>query len=175
VLSWRKNLENGSFSGTLTGNINNMSITDVKNGDLNEETFFGERDKAFLLASAPDSKFTLNVNYERDWFNAGVGLTRFSKVELLDFQVFEDPADLGYASFADLLVGATDTYDPKLVTDLVLGFRLSPALKLNVGANNLFNVYPDQQDDWVEGGGYWDAVQMGFGGAYYYSRLNFQF
>ena len=40
---------------------------------------------------------------------------------------------------------------------------------------NLLNIYPDQQDDWVEGGGYWDAVQMGFSGAYYYARLGFNF
>ena len=52
---------------------------------------------------------------------------------------------------------------------------LSSNLKLNVGSNNLFNIYPDQQDDWTEGGGYWDAVQMGFGGAYYYAKLNYRF
>ncbi len=39
----------------------------------------------------------------------------------------------------------------------------------------MFNVYPDQQDDWVEAGGYWDAVQMGFSGAYYYARLGLKF
>jgi iron complex outermembrane receptor protein len=48
-------------------------------------------------------------------------------------------------------------------------------MKLSLGANNLFNIYPDQQDDWVEAGGYWDAVQMGFSGAYYYARLGFNF
>ena len=48
-------------------------------------------------------------------------------------------------------------------------------VKLQIGANNLFNEYPDQQDDWVEGGGYWDAVQMGFGGAYYYAQMAFSF
>jgi len=27
----------------------------------------------------------------------------------------------------------------------------------------------------TEGGGYWDAVQMGFGGAFYYARVNYNF
>ncbi|MDC6351608.1 TonB-dependent receptor [Zeaxanthinibacter sp. PT1] len=173
VLSWRKNFADSRFSATFTGNINNMTITEVKNGNLDEQTFFGERDKAFLLASAPDSKFTLNLNYDKDWFNAGLGFTRFSRIELLDFQTFEDPAD--YGGFQNQIVAATDTYDPKLVTDLVLGFELWDNLKLNVGANNLFNVYPDQQDDWTEAGGYWDSVQMGFSGTFYYTRLGFNF
>ncbi len=173
VVSWTKNFEGSSFSATFTGNLNNMKIKEVKNGTLDEQIFFGERDKAFLLASAPESKLTLNLNYARGWFSGGLGLTHFSKIDLLDFQMFEDPAD--YGGFANQIIAATDTYDPKLITDVVLGFDLSQDLKLNVGANNLFNVYPDQQDDWTEAGGYWDSVQMGFGGAYYYSRLSFAF
>lgn len=173
VLSWNKNLDDGSLSATFTGNLNDMDIKDVNNGNLDEQTFFGERDKAFLLASAPGSKLTLNLNYNKNKFDVGMGFTRFSSIELLDFQMLEPTSD--YDSFADQIDQATDSYDPKLVTDLVLGYQLSENLKLNVGANNIFNEYPDQQDDWVEGGGYWDAVQMGFGGAYYYARLGFNF
>ncbi|WP_420322466.1 TonB-dependent receptor [Flagellimonas sp.] len=173
VLSWRKPLAEGSFSATFIGNFNDMEIKEVKNGALDEQTFFGERDKSFLLTSAPKSKLILNLNYERDWFNAGLAFNHFSEVELLDFQMFEDPAD--YGGFANLVEAATDTYGAKLTTDLVMGFDLCDDLNLSVGANNLFNIYPDQQDDWTEAGGYWDAVQMGFGGAYFYSRLNFSF
>ena len=173
VLAWKKNIDNGSLSATFTGNLNSMDIKNVNNGNLDAETFFGERDKAFLLASAPESKLTLNLNYKKNKFDAGLGFTRFSSIELLDFQMLEPTAD--YGSFANKIAAATDSYNPALVTDLVLGFQLCESLKLNVGANNIFNEYPDQQDDWVEGGGYWDAVQMGFGGAYYYARLGFSF
>ena len=60
---------------------------------------------------------------------------------------------------------------------LTVGYKLSKQLKLSVGANNLFNIYPDKQDEQgnTEAGGYWDAVQMGFSGAYYYARLGFTF
>ncbi len=173
VLAWKKKFGENAVGATLTGNVNQMKITEVKNGSLDEQTFFGERDKAFLLASAPESKFGLNLTYDRKWFNAGLSFTRFSEVKLLDYQMLEDVAD--YPSFADQIVAATDTYSAKMVTDLTLGFKLSKSLKLNVGGNNIFNIYPDQQDDWVEAGGYWDAVQMGFGGAYYYARLGFNF
>ena len=173
VLAWKKSFDDNRLSATFTGNINDMKIDKVNNGSLDEQTFFGERDKGFLLASAPKSKFTLNMNYSRDRFDAGLAFTHFSKVELLDYQMYEPTSD--YASFEDQINQATDTYDARLVTDLVFGYQLCDGLKLNVGANNLFNVYPDQQDDWVEGGGYWDSVQMGFGGAYYYAKIGFTF
>ena len=173
VLAWKKKSGDNSFGATLLGNINNMEVNSVNNGTLDEQTFFGEREKAFLLASAPDNKFSLNLNYARKWFDAGLAFTRFSEVQLLDYQMYEDVAD--YGSFANQIKAATDTYGAKIVTDLTLGFKLSSATKLSIGANNLLNIYPDQQDDWVEAGGYWDAVQMGFGGAYYYARLGFRF
>ena len=174
ILSWKLSLGNdSSFGATFLGNFNDMKIDKVNNGSLDEQTFFGERDKAFLLASAPKSKMSLNLNYDKKWFDAALTFTHFSEIELLDFQTFEDPAD--YGGFDQLITAATDTYGAKMVTDLNLGFELSESLKLNVGSNNLFNVYPDQQDDWTEAGGYWDSVQMGFGGAYYYTKLNFTF
>lgn len=173
VLSHKAQIGEGTFTSSLIGNFNDMSITAVKNGGLDEQTFFGERDKAFLLASAPDSKLILNLKYDINKFDVALGLNRFSEVTLLDFQMFEDPAD--YGGLAQQIIAATDTYESKITTDLNLGYKISDNLKLNVGSNNLFNVYPDQQDDWSEAGGYWDSVQMGFGGAYYYAKLNLQF
>ncbi len=157
VLSWKKKFEDQTFSATLVGNINDMKIGSIKNRALDKEIFFGEREKAFLLASAPKNKFGLNLSYDKKSFNTGLAFTRFSKVKLIDYG------------------GAVDNYDPKIVTDLTLGYKLCKSAKLSIGANNLFNIYPDQQDADVEGGGYWDAVQMGFSGAYYYARLGFNF
>ncbi len=158
ILSWKGNYDFGNLSATLAGNINNMYIKEVKNGALDEGTFFGEREKAFLLASAPDSKFSLNTNYSTEKFNAGIGLTRFSEIILIDF------------------VDTEDVYDAKITADLNLGYKLTENLKLTIGGNNIFNEYPDQQNDGeTEAGGYWDAVQMGFSGAYYYARLDFNF
>ncbi|SHI36864.1 TonB-dependent receptor [Aquimarina spongiae] len=158
ILSWKGNFDFGNISATLAGNINNMTIEEVKNGNLDESIFFGEREKAFLLASAPDSKFAFNANYSKDKFNAGLGLTHFSEIVLIDFADTED------------------VYGAKITADLNAGYQLSDNLKLTLGGNNIFNEYPDQQNDGeTEAGGYWDAVQMGFGGAYYYARLDFNF
>ncbi len=159
VLAWKKTIDNSNFGATLVGNFNNMKVSEVNNGTLglDKESFFGEREKAFLLASAPANKFGLNLNYSNKWFNTGLAFTRFSEVSLVDYG------------------GANDIYTSKIVTDLTFGFKLNDSMKLSLGANNLFNIYPDQQDVDVEAGGYWDAVQMGFSGAYYYARLGFNF
>lgn len=183
VFSWKKSFNENRVSATLVGNINDMKIDKVKNGNLDEKTFFGERDRAFLLASAPPNKFGLNLNYGRKWFDAGLAFTRFSEVKLLDYQMSDlttedfrtSPDQTEDQLYAIQKKAATDTYGAKIVTDLTLGFKLSKSTKISIGANNLLNIYPDQQDDWVEAGGYWDAVQMGFNGAYYYARLGFNF
>ncbi|WP_309614530.1 TonB-dependent receptor domain-containing protein [Flavobacterium sp.] len=159
VMSWKNSFGSSKFGATLIGNINSMQVTHVNNGALDQETFFGAREIAFLKASAPNSKFGLNLNYERKWFDIGTAFTRFSKVVLVDY------------------AGANNVYDPKIVTDLTLGFQVIKQVKLTVGSNNLFNIYPTKQDESgnTEAGGYWDAVQMGFNGAYYYTRLSFKF
>ncbi|MCW2120085.1 TonB-dependent receptor [Flavobacterium sp. 7A] len=173
VFAWKKKIGAQTFGATLVGNINDMKITKVKNGSLDEQIFFGEREKAFLLASAPASKFGLNLSYQKNKLNAGLAFTRFSEIKLLDYQAIEPT--INYASFDEKIKLAADIYTAKITTDLTVGYKLTKATKLSIGANNLFNIYPDQQDDWVEGGGYWDAVQMGFGGAYYYARLGLNF
>lgn len=156
VLAWKKRFDDGSISATLSGNLNSMEIKSINNGSLDQDTFFGPVDRAILIASAPDSKFGLNLGYSKKKFTAGISATRFGGVILKNSPDTED------------------VYTPKIVTDLTLSHDLGSSLNLAIGANNLFNVYPDQQDD-GETGGYWDSVQMGFGGAYFYSRLAFNF
>lgn len=159
VAAWKDTFGSSKFGATVIGNINDMKVTRVNNGNLDRETFFGAREIAFLRASAPSSKFGLNLNYERKWFDAGAAFTRFSKVTLVDY------------------AGMNNVYNPKIVTDLTLGFKIVKQVKLTIGSNNLFNIYPTKQDESgnTEAGGYWDSVQMGFNGAYYYTRLSFKF
>ncbi len=159
VLAWKKSYGDNKFGVTFVGNTNKMKVTKVKNGNLDQETFFGAREIAFLKASAPNSKFGLNLNYSKNSFDAGMAFTRFSKVVLVDY------------------AGMDNVYQAKIVTDLTLGVKVTKQLKISIGSNNLFNIYPTKQDESgnTEAGGYWDSVQMGFSGAYYYTRLGFKF
>ena len=159
VLAWKKKTANSTYGVTLVGNVNDMKIKKVHNGALDAETFFGKREQAFLLASAPKNKFGLNLNYSHNKFDSGLAFTHFSKVVLIDY------------------AGLDNVYEAKINTDLTVGYKMTNHLKLTIGSNNLFNIYPTKQDESgnTEAGGYYDAVQMGFNGSYYYARLGFNF
>jgi iron complex outermembrane receptor protein len=159
----------------LIGNLNKLEIKKVHNGSLNPYTFFSGFSQAYLEAAAPDYKFGLNLGYSHKKFNANVTLTQFSEVQLQDFQWVDSPPSTKAEADA-LYLSATDTYEATLTTDVSLGYELTDKIKLTVGANNLFNKYPTPQfDGWTDQGGLADSVQMGSDGAYYFTRVSFNF
>jgi iron complex outermembrane receptor protein len=171
VINWRKKTANNEFSIDFSGNINYMKISKIKNKGLDEETFFGKRDRQFLLASAPKSKFNLGVNYQHKKIKTALNFTRFSKVELIDWQIIQPLSNFNYSEEERLKV-ATDTYNPKLTTDLHCSYQINKQLNLQLGVNNLFNIYPTKQGSFTDSGGLWDATQMGTNGSFYYTKLN---
>lgn len=180
IFTWSKNYDFKTINLSFAGNINNMSIGKIKNKELDQETFFGTRDQFFLLASAPKSKFNFNINYRYKKLTTNVSLTHFSKIELVDWQItqatqIEDP-DSPFINERDRFIKAKDIYNPKLTTDINTSYAISDKVTLRAGANNLFNVYPTtQQNKWTDSGGYWDAVQMGTNGSFFYTRLTYKF
>ena len=176
VLSYEKNVgSNGTIRTGLIGNFNDLKIDRINNGNLNEFTFFGPFSQAYLEAAAPDYKFGLNLGYSNSKFDASISLTQFSEVTLQDFQWVDSPATTQAEADA-LFPVATDIYEASLIADISIGYKLSDNLKLNVGANNLFNKYPTPQfDGWTDQGGLADSVQMGSDGMYIFTRLSFNF
>jgi iron complex outermembrane receptor protein len=164
-----------SFSGnqalrfSLAANLNNMVIDKIYTNQKlqgKENTYFGLREQYFLLASAPKSKFNFGIDYSKDKFFANLKLTRFGKVKLINW------SDNG-----DNIVdpGEVDTYNPKITADLSVGYNLKN-FTFTIGGVNLLNTYPDKHDPGLtESGGIWDAVQMGFSGAFYFARIGFKF
>jgi len=131
-----------------------------------ENTYFGLREQYFLLASAPKSKFNFGIDYSKDKFFANLKLTRFGKVKLINW------SDNG-----DNIVdpGEVDTYNPKITADLSVGYNMKN-FTFTIGGVNILNTYPDKHDPGLtESGGIWDAVQMGFSGAFYFARIGFKF
>jgi iron complex outermembrane receptor protein len=176
VLSYSTTVGNDNkINVGLIGNLNKLKIDKIHNGDLNEFTFFGPFSQAYLEAAAPDYKFGLNLGYSTSKFNAMVTLTQFSEVILQDFQWVDTPATTQPEADA-LYEVATDVYEAAMTVDLSLGYEFSKSLKLTLGANNLFNIYPTSQfDGWTDQGGLADSVQMGSDGTYVFSRLGFSF
>jgi iron complex outermembrane receptor protein len=172
VLNWKKVMDNSKISVDLSGNINHMKITEINNRMLDKETFFGKRDQQFLLASAPKSKFNLSLNYELKKIKASLIFTRFSRIELIDWQIQNSIADFNNSE-EERLHAATDIYQPKTTTDFHVSYQLNTTINLQFGVNNLFNIYPTKQNGFTDSGGLWDATQMGTNGSFYYTKFKF--
>ena len=171
VLNWKKEFENSTISLDLSGNINHMSISKIKNKNLDKETFFGKRDQQFLLASAPNSKFNFSINHQINKLKTSVSFTHFSKIKLIDWQIHKDLSNFNNSE-TERLEAAIDNYAPKITTDLHLSYQLNNLINFQLGVNNLFNIYPTKQNSFTDSGGLWDATQMGTNGSFYYTKLN---
>jgi len=191
VIDYNKKFGNHRVKGLLAANFQDMSIDDINIPEklsATEElrqTFFSDREQQFVLASAPNSKLALNLEYGYKAFTAGTRLTHYGEVVLLGYG--EDglginpmvPTD----NDPDVYVKDQYTYGAKLVTDLYFGYRFNSKFSLYAGADNLFNVHPDLgvapgARGWAyntETGGPWDAVQMGGNGMRLYTKIAFNF
>jgi iron complex outermembrane receptor protein len=156
IATYLLNIGKGRLNTTVAANFNDMKIKGVKTTALlagKEDIYFGKRDQAFLLASAPPSKLNFSLDYDINKLNVLVRLNHFSAINLTNWN------------------NDNDYYKPKLTTDVSIGYRLLKQLTLTVGGSNIFDVYPNHHDPGLtESGGMWDAVQMGFGGAFFFAR-----
>ncbi|MBK6483149.1 MAG: TonB-dependent receptor [Chitinophagaceae bacterium] len=162
VLNYSLTLGNNDRLGfSFVSNINSMQVDEVNTTGLlegKEDSYFGPRDSAFLVNSAPRSKFNLGIAYSHKDFSANLHINEWAPLTFYDF----DPKPY--------------TYDMKFTVDLTLGYNISDNISLNVGAVNLFNTYPDYYDPYqTESGGAWDAVQMGFDGTFLFAKVGLKF
>jgi iron complex outermembrane recepter protein len=191
IADYSKSSGVNTYKVLLAANFQDMTIDDVnvpsKLNDTEDhrKTFLSDREKAFILASAPKTKFSFNFDYGHKWFGVGTRLTYFGKIHLLGYGEDGLGIDPKVPSDADASVLLPDQYDykGKLVTDLYFSFGLNKYARLFVGADNLFNVHPSLgavqgAKLWAfnnETGGPWDAVQMGGNGMRLYARIAFNF
>ena len=173
ILNWRKHFENANISIALAGNINHMRIDKIHHKSLDKETFFGVRDRQFLLASAPKNKFNLAVNYQYKKTKTALSITRFSSQKLIDWQISKDLSNFNNSE-EERLAAATDFYNAKVTTDLHFSYQVSKLINFQIGSNNLFNIYPTMQNGFTDGGGLWDSLQMGTNGAFYYTKIKLE-
>ncbi|MBB3696192.1 TonB-dependent receptor [Flammeovirga yaeyamensis] len=161
VLAYSFDIDAHNFTTSVAGNINRMELGDITTNEKltgKEDIYFGEREQMFLLASAPNHKFNYTINHSYKKLATMIRLNQFSSVELMDWD------------------GEIDHYAGRLTTDIAITYSFNPKLRWTIGGNNIFNVYPTKQDPLsTETAGYWDPVQMGFNGAYFYTKFGINF
>ncbi|MBO0931128.1 TonB-dependent receptor [Fibrella aquatilis] len=160
VVNHSTNLGSGRLTTTLSGNFNRTKADDQFNLPTRlagqEDVFFSPNERGLIEVVNPRQKINLLLNFTGTKFGVTLANVYF-----------------GEATRNGFPYGPVQTFSGKVVTDLSLSYTLRPALTLTAGANNLLNVYPDQQ---AYGNSYFGVfkyapVQMGMNGAFYFVRL----
>jgi iron complex outermembrane receptor protein len=123
-------------------------------------TLFGRQARRDLVAATPRTKVVLTSNWSSGPVKALVRATRYG----------------GYTESSN--VAASDrSFGAKWIADAEIGYQLTAALDLAVGANNLFDSYPDKNGAVAfDGSGlYGGFAPFGLSGGFYYARVGLKF
>ncbi|WP_249674330.1 TonB-dependent receptor plug domain-containing protein [Pseudomonas abieticivorans] len=167
VNEWRQDLARyGQVRWSAAWNWNQTKIeklqaTPAKLASLGANyQLFDRRLQKDLTVATPSTKLILGNSWDIAAFKVNTTLTRFGSYVEADNNPINDRK-----------------FGAKWITDLDVAYALSKSLTVALGANNLFNVYPDKNGikDWAGGYEYGSFSPFGLGGAYYYTRLAYNF
>ncbi|MBE9464028.1 TonB-dependent receptor domain-containing protein [Dyadobacter subterraneus] len=169
-------LGQGRFSTTLASNFNWMKLGPINTSPKlagKENTYFNQRERSFVLASAPPSKINLTFDYTISKLSFMLRFVRFGEIKLTNWNYGSINPDTNQEYTQPEY---TDVYKPKVQTDITVNYKFSKQFSLSVGGSNILNVYPNMSKPYLtESGGAWDPVQMGSNGAFLFTRLGLRF
>ncbi len=192
VFDYNKNFGNHRVRVILTGNLQHMTIDKVNypprlsSTDLLKQTFLSDREKDFILASAPPQKIILNPEYGYKGFTVGMRFTYFGKITLLGYGLNGDGLNpmVPLDKDPNTMVADLYNYTGKTVSDLYLTYRMGKSAHFSLGCDNIFNLHPDlgvvqgAKANFAynnEPGSPFDAVQMGQNGRRFFAKVGFNF
>jgi iron complex outermembrane receptor protein len=111
----------------------------VSGGQLGQ--YFNREDESRIERANPKDKVTLMFNYRHNKFSTMLRFVRFGEVIYLDPSI----APVANAFEGGRLETLDQTFSAKTVTDLSVSYEILKTLTATVGANNIFDVYPDVQ------------------------------
>jgi iron complex outermembrane receptor protein len=175
VISKDTRMDKGSLRATLAANFNKTKVT--KNKDLPAplkadptlgNVLFDREQKSRVEEAQPRNKISLGLNYLIGKFSVNARSTRFGEVATKDIT---NPL-------------LDEEFDPRVITDLSIGYKISNFATLTIGANNIGDVYPEKLkkidyrnrlDNSSFGRFVYSraATQFGFNGGYYFTSLVF--
>jgi iron complex outermembrane recepter protein len=172
ILTYKNQFQNNSnLTMNFAANFNETVIVGGATGvrtpvQLNGlgETLMNREERGRIEVNQPKSKIVVSANYQLSKFNIKAQTTRFGEISTI---APTDPLQ-------------DQTFSSKWLTDLSLGYKITKSIQLSVGANNIFDVYPDKVADprlTNDGTVIYSrfATQFGFNGAFYFTNLNFTF
>ncbi|MBO0936668.1 TonB-dependent receptor [Fibrella sp. HMF5335] len=167
VLNERLNVGSGTLTLTGAVNFNKNEVTAINSTPLiddpkqNEASgrspdqwfrtlLFDRQQRSRIEVFQPQNKLNLSASYSIGKFDITARTVRFGEIRYIhNVDPTVKKADGTYwntqfARDADGNAFIDQTFNPVWITDLVLGYRLNKMLNISIGANNIFDVYPDQ-------------------------------
>jgi iron complex outermembrane receptor protein len=164
----------GQVDWSVAANYNHTEVTRIKEApaQLAPQSLFNRRAISELETAFPEYRVVLGGTWTLDKFSATLRETVYGEASNLETR--------NGTLFYKNEIGVTP------ITDLELSYRFTDALKASLGANNLFNEYPDQKNaallqDYrsrLNTGAvaiYPSFSSFGINGGYYYGKLGFSF
>ncbi|MDE0206181.1 MAG: TonB-dependent receptor [Candidatus Tectomicrobia bacterium] len=115
----------GDLGLKLLATVSETEITSINLPAGLPDALFTEQDRSIVEEWQPSYRLTLSGSYALDRFSAALALHGYGPYTVLD--------------------GERQEYSAKYLTDLRLGYSLGFG-RLSIGANNLFNVTPDENE-----------------------------
>lgn len=143
--------QNSVVGGTHTNSVidaaaNNPSLTDPSKNPANDLStlLFDRQQRARIEVGQPKAKVNFTANYAIAKVDFLVRTVYFGKVTSLNATDPYAKNSVTGAYWNDVAFGADQTFGAKITTDVVFTYRPISALAISIGANNLFDIYPDQ-------------------------------
>ncbi len=193
----------GRFTFTVGYNHNDTKLTRVRPTPASvlalgiTTPLFDVTERIRVTRGQPKDNAQLTLGWNLGRFSFLLRNVRYGDYEAVAFtnlaaaQVALFPADSKFRTLPSETVGAPagnvdviGQFGAEVITDLDLGFALTDAVTVSVGANNLFDIYPQEvirsnaQRLGADAGGvfrYSEFNPFPYSGAFYYTRLSVSF
>ena len=145
-------LQGGKTELAFVGNYNDTEVTS------HDPEFIGEQRIKQLEDALPDFRFNVTLRHDRARWGG------FARVNFFDgYEEF-------HADSADFFIEP----DEEFTLDVEVSHRAPGGLELSVGAENIFDNFPDRNEfAEVLGAKYPESSPMGFSGGFYYARARY--
>jgi iron complex outermembrane recepter protein len=138
--------KNGVLRLTAGYNQNDTKVTDVVQSTPVQllglqEALFSRVERGRIERGQPRNNFLASAAYEEGKFTWSVRTQRFGEVTSFQNTVAQP------ATGALVRQPPDQTFSAKFITDVSLGMKVYRNTQVTIGADNLFDVYPDQNSD----------------------------
>jgi iron complex outermembrane receptor protein len=180
IATWNTELLGGDFNVTAAANFTETDVVSIYTppnsalGGINPSDVFSDQSISIIEEWQPQDRISLSGLYTIGDVSINLAFNRYGEYTVTD--------------------GGRQTYGAEVLTDLRVNYQVTENLSLNIGSNNLFDVYPEENtignsrsgtivdasgNVVVSSPGVFTysrrSAPFGFNGAYYYAGAEFKF